>query len=84
MDESQKNVNFGALRIGQTAHRTIKLINRSKCDATISLQKSVWKLKNYSLSFTPNGGEQVLKPKQVRIKTNKKKKTKRERLFNSF
>lgn len=64
MDESQKNVNFGALRIGQTAHRTIKLVNRSKCDATISLQKSVWKLKNYSLSFTPNNDE-VLKPKQI-------------------
>jgi hypothetical protein len=64
VDESQKNVNFGALRIGQTAHRTIKLVNHSKCDATISLQKSVWKLKNYSLSFTPTG-DQALKPKQV-------------------
>lgn len=64
LDESQKNVNLGALRIGQTAHRTIKLVNHSKCDATISLKNSVWKLKNYSLLFTPTS-DQVLKPKQV-------------------
>ena len=65
MDDSQKNVNFGALRINQTAQRTVKIINRSKCDATISLQKSVWKLRNYSVTFSPNGENLVLKPKQV-------------------
>lgn len=64
-DESQKNVNFGALRIGQSSQKTIKVVNRSKCEASISLSKMASKLKNYSITYTPNGDDIVLKPNQV-------------------
>ena len=60
---AHSSIAFGALRVGQEAFRTVKVVNRTGVEATIDLSRSFAKMEGCAISYTPNQ-EIVLKPKQ--------------------
>ncbi|RKO94829.1 hypothetical protein BDK51DRAFT_29881 [Blyttiomyces helicus] len=60
----QRNVNFGAVRIGHVVTRTVKIINRSVIPATFQLgpASTLEALAGHSVTLTPQG-ECTLRPK---------------------
>lgn len=51
VDEAQYNLNFGALKVGQTCTHNVKIVNDTTCTATISLAVSLVEI-NYLIDNT--------------------------------
>jgi hydrocephalus-inducing protein len=60
---AHSSIAFGALRVGQEAFRSVKVVNRTGVEATIDLSRSFAKMEGCAISYTPNQ-EIVLKPKE--------------------
>ena len=60
---THSSIAFGALRVGQEAFRSIKVVNRTGVEAVIDLSRSFAKMEGCAISYTPNQ-EIVLKPKE--------------------
>eukprot|EP01105_Mastigella_eilhardi_P014617 TRINITY_DN3328_c0_g1_i10.p1 TRINITY_DN3328_c0_g1~~TRINITY_DN3328_c0_g1_i10.p1 ORF type:complete len:4822 (+),score=1153.45 TRINITY_DN3328_c0_g1_i10:606-14468(+) len=61
-DESNYNITFGALRINQTATHTVRLVNDTKCAASVSLAESCAVVRKFCVTLQPE--QLVMKPKQ--------------------
>lgn len=66
MTNDQRNVNFGAIKIGGTLTRTARIINRSTISATFSLgpPSAIESLKSHGISMSVSG-EITMKPKAI-------------------
>ena len=63
-DASQKQVNFGSIRLGSEAVREVRLVNRSRIAAPLSLAPSLALLERYGVRTEPSG-EVTLKPREA-------------------
>eukprot|EP00854_Cymbomonas_tetramitiformis_P000766 gene766-1240_t len=55
VNSAQGHLNFGALRIGEDASKTVKVVNRSKIPTTLSLAPSDVTLKRLGMTIMPPG-----------------------------
>lgn len=68
-NQAHQNISFGALRVGQEATRTVKMVNRTGVEAVIEFNKLILpKLEGCAVSLdyarTGAAGQMVLKPKE--------------------
>ena len=64
VDNSQQTINFGSLRPNQEAKRDVRISNRSRIAATVSLRPSQAKLESLSVNCTP-GTDLHIKPQET-------------------
>jgi len=62
---THQNLAFGALRVGQEAFRTVKIINKTRVTAEVKLDRSAGKLASCAITYSPNTSI-VLSPKEAR------------------
>lgn len=60
---AQRTINFGAVNRGQSTTRAVQIVNRGRCNATLSLTPSITMLQRYNIDVLP-AAEVLLRPRE--------------------